>query len=164
MAASALQSFVSQLWTSQTLVAECSDIEKHKLFGVYGGVIFMFLSEVISSYVVHKPSGPTDPTALHASRQPPLSRKRLSHKLARSALGALGVGAQTLAYVSCLVPRQVLSSSHFGIREVTAFCIIVPFFFFSLQASCKFMSLILSSQSIEGQGCWMLIGCHGYTA
>ena len=30
--ASALQSFVSQLWTSQTLVAECSDIEKHKLF------------------------------------------------------------------------------------------------------------------------------------
>ena len=39
MAASALQSFVSQLWTSQALVAECSDIEKHKLFGVYGGVI-----------------------------------------------------------------------------------------------------------------------------
>ena len=39
MAASALQSFVSQLWTSQALVAECSDIERHKLFGVYGGVI-----------------------------------------------------------------------------------------------------------------------------
>ena len=46
--ASALQSFtcvlaslcISQLWTSQALVAECSDIEKHKLFGVYGGVIF----------------------------------------------------------------------------------------------------------------------------
>ena len=39
--ASALQSFVSQLWTSQVLVAECSDIEKPKLFGVYGGVIFL---------------------------------------------------------------------------------------------------------------------------
>ena len=39
VAASALQSFVSQLWTSQALVAECSDFERHKLFGVYGGVI-----------------------------------------------------------------------------------------------------------------------------
>ena len=38
VAASALQSFVSQLWTSQALFAECSDFEKHKLFGVYGGV------------------------------------------------------------------------------------------------------------------------------
>ena len=42
VAASALQSFVSQLWTSQALVAECSDFEKHKLFGVYGGVIVKF--------------------------------------------------------------------------------------------------------------------------
>ena len=33
MAASALQSFVCQLWTSQALVAECSDLENHKLFG-----------------------------------------------------------------------------------------------------------------------------------
>ena len=39
VSASALQSFVSQLWTSQALVAECSEFEKHKLFGVYGGVI-----------------------------------------------------------------------------------------------------------------------------
>ena len=39
VSAPALQSFVSQLWTSQALVAECSDCEKHKLFGVYGGVI-----------------------------------------------------------------------------------------------------------------------------
>ena len=50
--------FVTQLWAacrlqsftfvslclhlsprSQALIAECSDIEKHKLFGVYGGVI-----------------------------------------------------------------------------------------------------------------------------
>ena len=30
------KSFVSQLWTSQTLVAECSDFEKHKLSGFYG--------------------------------------------------------------------------------------------------------------------------------
>ena len=30
---------VSQLWTSQALVADCSGFEKHKLFGVYGGVI-----------------------------------------------------------------------------------------------------------------------------
>ena len=35
---SALQFFVSQLWTSQALVAECADFEKHKLFGVYGGI------------------------------------------------------------------------------------------------------------------------------
>ena len=42
VAASALQSFVSQLWTSQALVAECSDFERHKLFGVYGGVIPFF--------------------------------------------------------------------------------------------------------------------------
>ena len=35
VAASALQSFVSQLWTSQALVAECSDLEKDKLFGVF---------------------------------------------------------------------------------------------------------------------------------
>ena len=40
VAASALQSFVSQLWTSQGLVAERSGFEKHKLFGVYGGVIY----------------------------------------------------------------------------------------------------------------------------
>ena len=40
---SALQSFVSQLWRSQALVAECSDFEKHKLFGVYGGVILFAL-------------------------------------------------------------------------------------------------------------------------
>ena len=40
VAASALQSFVSQLWTSQAQVAKCSDFEKHKLFGVYGGAFF----------------------------------------------------------------------------------------------------------------------------
>ena len=40
VAASALQSFVPQLWTLQALVTECSDFDKHKLFGVYGGVIF----------------------------------------------------------------------------------------------------------------------------
>ena len=40
VSASALQSFVSQLWTSQTLVAECSDFEKRRLFGVYGGIIW----------------------------------------------------------------------------------------------------------------------------
>ena len=39
ISASALHFFVFQLWTSQTLVAQCLDYEKHKLFGVYGGVI-----------------------------------------------------------------------------------------------------------------------------
>ena len=46
--ASALQSFVSQPWTSQALVAECSDFEKHKLFGVYGGVILSCPSVFLS--------------------------------------------------------------------------------------------------------------------
>ena len=47
VAASALQSFVSQLWTSQALVAECSDFEKHKLFGVYVGVIGCLLMVLV---------------------------------------------------------------------------------------------------------------------
>ena len=51
VSASALQSFVSQLWTSQTVVAECSDVEKHKLFGVYGGVILFSLSGLANQQI-----------------------------------------------------------------------------------------------------------------
>ena len=46
VAASALQSFVSQLWTSQALVAECFDFGKPKVFGAYGGVTFFCFWEV----------------------------------------------------------------------------------------------------------------------
>ena len=50
VAASAWQSFVSQLWTSQALVAECSDFENHKLFGVYGSVIYFLLFGDVYAY------------------------------------------------------------------------------------------------------------------
>ena len=53
VAASALL-FFSQLWTSQALVAESSDFENYKLFGVYGGVVYPLFSGVAKGYPLAK--------------------------------------------------------------------------------------------------------------